>query len=282
MRTEWKSEHGVDRLLSRVLRDDLPAEAEFRMKRRLSAFRRSLQASADPRAEKSGAWWYGPGFQRWSALHPLFRKEVLACASAIMLAAGTVMHLGGYGSVLADSISLLKISLSVAEQVRLASSMDCTIRMSGEGALAPAWKVRWVRGAGTRVDVDGPGGTHQTFWVVQGRVTAPGEAAQSPNLTEPVAALLVPADLASRLDGGWQLRREAVQSEADRLVFAERRARAVIEVRFDTKTFLPVHLRRIPSEADRTGGGNASMSADFVWNKPVARELMGPGLGPGK
>ena len=282
MSMERKNEHKVDKLLSQVLRDDLPAEAEFRMKRRLSAFRRALHASEGPRPARSGAWWYAPGFRRWRALRPVFRKEVLACASAIMLAAGAVMHLGGYSNVLADSISLLKISISVSEQVRLARSMDCTIRMSGERALAATYRVRWVRGAGTRVDVENPRGIHQTFWLIQGRVTAAGDAAQAPGLAEPVVALLAPAELASRLDGGWQLRPEAVQHHPDRLVFAERRDGAVIEVHFDRKTFLPVSLSRIPSEADRAGGGNASLSADFFWNQPVVPELRVPEVTPGR
>jgi hypothetical protein len=283
MNTDRQNEHAVDKLLERVLEDDLPSETEFRMRKRLAEFRRALESSEDLHAARRAGLWRRP-----SVFGRVFRKEVLAYVSAVMLAAGVVIHLGGYQSVLADSISLLKISMSLAEQIRLAGSMDCIIDVPVAGTQATTYHIRWVRDGGTRVDVESPYGLDKTVWIIQERVTVADFAAGSlapptnsaPGLPEPVAALLSPADLARRMDASWQLQPEKKQHNPDKLVFIDRQDRAVIEVHFDKKSFLPISLSRKPLEVAGTEG--VATTAEFAWNQPVAPELMVPRLKPGR
>jgi hypothetical protein len=289
MSADRQNDHDVDKLLRRVLRDDLPSEAEFRMRKRLAVLRRALESPGDSHAARSAeSWRHTPVFEQWRPWRWLFRKEVLAYASAVMLAAGAVIHLGGYHSLLADSISLLKTSISLTEQMRLAGTMDCVINMPAAGTQVTTYHIRWVREGGTRVDVEFPRGIDETLWIIQGRVTIANTAVGSlkpaanpvPDLQEPVRALLAPADLARKLDGSWQLQPEK-QHNPDRLVFVDRQDRAVIEVHLDTKTFLPISLSRKPPEAGGRGGtGGVATTAEFTWNQPVAPDLMVPRLKP--
>jgi hypothetical protein len=291
MSTDRQNEHDVDKLLKQVLKDDLPSETEFRMRKRMVVFRRALESSDDPHAARSArSWRFPPVFEQWRLRHWVFRKEVLAYVSAVMLAAGAVIHLGGCQSLLADSISLLKISMSLTEQMRLASSMDCVVKMPAAGTQATIYHIRWVRDGRTRVDVESPRGVDETLWIIQGRVTIANSAAglspaanPVPDLQETVMALLSPADLARRLDQSWQLQPGKKQHDPDRLVFIERQNRAVIEVHLDRKSFLPISLSWKPPKANGKGGtGGVATTAEFTWNQPVAPELMVPRRKPGR
>ena len=290
MRTGRQNEHDLNKLLNQALKDDLPSETEFRMRRRLTVFRRALEASDHSQAARSAGWWRRPPMFE-GARHRVLAKEVLAYVSAIMLTAGAVIHLAGYQSLLADSVSLLKTSISLAEQVRLAGSMDCVIRMPAGSAHATAYHLRWVRDGGTRLDVESSRGVDETLWINHGRVTIANSAAAptgpaaipAPGLPEEVMALLSPADLARRLDESWQLQPEEKQHNPDRLLFIDRKDRAVIEVHFDRESFFPISLSRKPAEANgQRGTGGVAATAEFIWNRPVTPDLMVPGIKTGR
>ncbi len=266
-----QNEHNIDKLLKQVLKDDLPADAEFRMQRTMAVFRHAMTQSEDPRLARS-AWWPKRPLVFAQLRNGISRREVLAFVSAIMLAAGAVIHLGGYQNLLADSISLLKISMSVTEQIRLAESMDCVVKMPRAGTQDAIYHIRWVRDGGTRVDVGSPRGPDETWWIDQGRAIAKSPADMSDRpadaltaLQEPVSTLLSPADLARRLDERWQLQHEETQRNPDTLIFIDRHDRAVIEVHFARKSFLPTTLSRTRPKA---------ATAEFIWNEPIAPELM--------
>jgi hypothetical protein len=292
MSTHRSNEHDVDKLLKQVLKDDLPSETEFRLRKRLAAFRRALEPSDDPRAVRSaGSRRRPPAFVQWLNRHRVFRKEALAYLSSVMLASGAMIHLGGFQSVLADSITLLKTSMSLTEQIRLARSMDCVVKMTSPGTQAAICHIRWVRDGGTRVDVESARGVDETLWITQGHVTVANLAAglskptaySTPGLQEPVIALLSPAELARRMDESWQLQPEKKQHNPDRLVFNDRQDRAVIEIRFDRKSFLPTSLIWKPPEANGRAWSEAvPTTAELTWNQPIEPDLMVPGLKPGR
>jgi hypothetical protein len=208
-----------------------------------------------------------------------------------MLTAGVVIHLGGHQNLLANSISLLKRSMSLTEQLRLARSMECVITMQTAGTQATTYRIRWARDGGTRVDVESPHGVDATWWVIQGRLAAAGPAVKrsSPaadpalNLPEPTIALQSPVDLARRLEASWQLQSERDRRNPDKLIFSDRQSGAVIEVYFDGKSFLPVRISRKPAEANgKAGIGGAAMIAEFIWDRPMAPDLLVPRLEPGR
>ena len=101
-------EPDLDLLLKQTLKDDLPPEAEVRMNRHFLNLKRSLENHEDL-AERDNGWIW---------VHGVFRKEILAFAAAVMLILGAVMHLGGYQSALAHSISRLQTERSRLLKVR--------------------------------------------------------------------------------------------------------------------------------------------------------------------
>ena len=79
-----------DKVLKEALTDDLPPEAEARMNRQFLNLKRTLDRP-ESLAESD----------EWPWMHGLFRKEILAVASAVMLILGAVMHFSGSQSALA-------------------------------------------------------------------------------------------------------------------------------------------------------------------------------------
>ncbi len=73
---------------------------------------------------------------------------------------------------------------------------------------------------------------------------------------------------------------EKRQLSSDRLVYVDRQDRAVVEVHFDRRSFLPISLSRKPMDANRTGG--VAATASFVWNQQVDPNLMIPSRDTGK
>jgi hypothetical protein len=291
MSTDRRNEHDVDKLLKQVLKDDLPPEAELSMKKCLDAFRHRMESFDDTHEESRRAWWRLPSMSaQWPPGRGLFRKEALACLSAVMLAAGVVIHLGGYQSLLANTISLLKMSVSLTEQLRLARSMDCVISMPALGSLAPVYRIRWIRDGHTRMDVESPHGLERTLWIFQGSVTVfsyesgrSSTTPPAPDLQEPLPALVSPNDLARRLSETWQLQPEKKRHHGSSLVFIDRRDGAVIEVYFDRNSYLPISLDIKPPKANGKGGpGGVATTAVFIWNQPIEPELLVPSLKSGR
>ncbi len=281
--------HDLDGLLKQVLRDDLPPETELKMRERLSAFRRAVESSQDLHAAP-GAWLRGFGsvVEQWFSRLPVHPRKALAYMSAAMLAAGIAIHLGGYQSVLADSISLFNTSISIAGQIRLATSMECAITIPTAGAQIVNYHIRWVRGMGTRVDRESRSGIEETLWISQGHAAIGDFAQDSPGSTdkrdrgvpEIVREILSPADLASTMDEDWQVQPELNPRRLERLVFIDRQDRAVVEVHVDRRALLPISLSWRPPGAE--GPGSVAATASFVWNRRVDSELMIPRRETGK
>ena len=85
MKKEQSHQRKTDNLIRHVLKDDLPPELEERMKQRLLRFRNKLEQPKQKRSLNLMVSW-------------VFRKEVLAGASVLMLVLGGAMQLAGYRS----------------------------------------------------------------------------------------------------------------------------------------------------------------------------------------
>ena len=109
----------TDDLLKQVLKDDLPLEVEGRMKAQFNQYRGKIEQ--DTRLSR---WGFFSGWK--SALRPgrTVRREVLALSSLIMIVVGAFLHVSGHRSAIAETLSFLNISVSVADQIENASSME--------------------------------------------------------------------------------------------------------------------------------------------------------------
>ncbi|MBM3788895.1 MAG: hypothetical protein FJW35_00935 [Acidobacteria bacterium] len=275
----------IDDLLKKALGDDLPPEAETRMAARLQEFRRATEGNAISRS--------APFAPELAGGHWIFGSRLLACASAIIIMFGAALHLGGRRSVLADSISLTKTSISVAQQLRHATVMECRVKSSLGTSAPAAWRIRWVSPDKTRIDISEGDGTQRTYWL-QGETTAMSgvshptatyldvaQRLQDPLLSA-VLPLVSPAELARHLSAAWSLKHDGRQDgrAAASLKYHDPQVPAEIELAVDDGTLLPSRLTRRRQDQSQTGVNAAwPLEAQFYWNVSVDPALMAPAAG---
>jgi len=97
----------IDDLLRRALADDLPAEVEAGMRRRIALFREAKAAGEAKARERDAA------ARAW-----LFRRGVWAALSLLLLAAGILLQGGKASSPLADRIAAIKTEFASLEPTR--------------------------------------------------------------------------------------------------------------------------------------------------------------------
>jgi hypothetical protein len=97
----------IDDLLRRALADDLPAEVEAEMRRRIARFREAKAESEATKRERIAA------ARAW-----LFRRSVWAALSLVLLATGILLQGGKASSPLADRIAAIKTEFASLETTR--------------------------------------------------------------------------------------------------------------------------------------------------------------------
>ena len=97
----------IDDLLRKALPDDLPADVEAGMRRRIERFREA-RAEREAPAQAGGA-----AARAW-----LFRRSVWAALSILLLAAGILLQSWKSSSALADRIAAIKTEFASLEPTR--------------------------------------------------------------------------------------------------------------------------------------------------------------------
>jgi len=256
-------EPDLEALLNKAFRDDLPPETEARLNRHFLGLRRALDQPRISHPDRM-PW------MRW-----LFQKEILAFASACMLLFGAVLHLGGDQSVLAESVSRLKVMVEVSSSLRDATSMDCVVIQPGVGGEESRYRVRWGANGVTRVDRDTRDGVKQTLWI--SNTTMPPDP-----VWQPAMEFLMPSTLATNIEnryGSMQTGRRG-GSGPDEFLLAGQENQQVIEIAVDERTFLPKMLKKYWPDSRRKGDErDCLMEVWFLWNQPIPQELLVPGSG---
>jgi hypothetical protein len=273
-----------DNLLKQALKDDLPPEAEAGMNRRFLNFKRTLdrpesQAEAD----------------EWPWMHGVFRKEILAVASAVMLTLGVGMHLSGSQSALAHSIEQLKVIVTVSMSLNQAAFMDCTLLKPEAGGGNTSYHVLWRSPGDARVDMVSAGGD-QTIWISDGTISfadtdggtvrsMPINAMTPGPVWQPALEFRTPALLAKHMEEQYGLMQTGGRSGtgSDEFLIVGREDRQAVEINVDARTYLPKMLKKYAPDSGRTNGErDCLMEVRFLWNQPVSGELFIPGPLAGK
>ena len=272
------SEPDLDRLLKQALKDDLPPEAEARMNRQFLRFKNSL-GRLEGLAEADEWPWHG-----------LFRKEILAVASAILLIVGAVMHLSGSQNALAHSIEQLKVIVTVTMSLSRATSMDCRILKPEARGENTSYHLRWRTNGDARVDLVS-GGVAQTIWISDETISLAGPDSGSirsmPLQTispgpvwQPALEFRTPRLLAKQMEERYGLMQIGERSNPDStefLITGQQDGQAV-EITVDAKTYLPTALKKYALNSGRINGNRPCLvEVQFHWNQPISNELFVPG-----
>jgi hypothetical protein len=218
---------------------------------------------------------------RWLTACRMFRQEILAFASALMLLVGVVMQLAGGQSVLANSLERLKTTNAVYECLHRAISMDCTIMKSPAGEEHSQYRVRWNAAGGTRIDLHTTNVRELILWILEGSDSVAYNENGSlrsmaitaiPSDWQPAMEFLTPAILAQTIRERYGSL-QAEQQDKDRLLLIGRENRKVIEISIDAREYLPTRIKKYLPDSPQ----EYLEEVRFQWNKPLPKELLVPG-----
>jgi len=276
------SEPDLDKLLKQALKDDLPPEAEARMNRQFLNLKRTL-GKPESLAQAD----------EWPWMHGLFRKDILAVASAVVLILGLVMQLSGSQTALAHSIEKLKVIVTVSMSLNRAVFMDCTVMKPETGGENTSYHVLWRANGDARVDMVGRA---QTIWISDETISfadSDGASIRSMPLKtiapgpvwQPAMEFRTPALLAEHMEERYGLMQTGERSGAGpgEFLIVGREGRQAVEISIDARTYLPKVLKKYELDSGRTNGDRIClMEVRFRWNQPISGELFVPGPLAGK
>jgi hypothetical protein len=284
MNNSNKPEADLDSLVPRILKDDLPPEVEARMRRQFLNLERELDK---PQSLVEASVW------DW--MHGLFRKEILAIVSAVLLLLGAVMHLGESQSVLAHSIERLKVVTAVSARLNRVVFMDCTVlNPSAEGG-GTSYRVRWRADGEARVDQVTEGGA-QTIWMSDESISFAGSGG-SPLRSVPLQSMVpgpvwqpalefrTPALLAKHMGArdGLMQAGERTGAGAGEFQVVGREDRQTFVITVDAETYLPKLLKKYAPESGRARDErDCLLEVKFCWDQPIPDTLFTPGISAGK
>jgi hypothetical protein len=239
---------------------------------------RVLRAAREAMARSDDAElpWSG----RWLTACRVFRQEILAFASALMVVLGVVLQLGMSQSALAYSIERLTIVSAVSSSLSKAISMDCTLLKKGSRSEYSKYRVRWNAAGVTRMDMDSVDSTEQTLWVHEGTISARDDDSgmhttaipDLPSTWNPPLEFLTPAILAQNIKERYGFM-HAEHKDKDGFLLISREHREVIEISIDAKDYLPTMIKKYLSDSPQ----EYLEEVRFQWNKPIPQGLLVPG-----
>jgi hypothetical protein len=297
MKKENSGKFEIDNLLKQTLKDDLPPELESRMIKQLKLFPEKMEQSEQQRREETtGALrriFQGEGLKwmKW-----MFKKQVLAPASLIMVVLGAVLQITEPRSVLAESISSLKTSVIVSDRVSHASSMECLMKVPAENAQHLEYSIQWLSPDLTRVEVKKPTqDIIKTMWISEEEITIAVHVTNTMRKVERVneindpefkhaLGLLSPLDLVERMDGKWRLKQYEQHGDCEWSTFtvAIPEEKMLLELTVDLCTFLPTNFKIFLEDPKKeSGDGKFLMNVNFKWNTSIPTQLMIPKISGG-
>jgi hypothetical protein len=297
MKKENSGKFEIDDLLKQTLKDDLPPELESRMMKQLKLFPEKMeQSERQRRKETNGSLvriFRGEGL-RW--MKWMFKKQVLAPASVIMVVWGGVLQVSGPRSVLAESISVLKTSVIVSDRVSHADSMECSMKVPAENAQHHEYSIQWLSPDLTRVQVKKPTqDIIKTMWISEEEITIAVHVTNTMRKVERVDQIddpefkhalgfLSPLDLVKRMDGKWQLKQYEQHGDCEWGTFtvAIPEEKMLLELTVDLCTFLPTNFKIFLEDPKKeSGDGKFLMNVNFKWNTSIPTQLMIPKISKG-
>ncbi len=292
MKKENSGDFEIDNLLKKILSDDLPPEIESRMNKQLTLFREKMeQSEQERRKETYGIFWRlfqgeGLNWVQW-----MFKKQVLVSVSIIMVVLGGTLQITSSRSVLAESISALKTSILVSDQVSHAGSMECSMQVPAENDQHLKYSIQWLSPNLTRVQIKKLNqDIIKTMWISEEEITIADHVTNTLRKVkkvkqindpqfQPVMGLLSPLNLVERMDGKWRLKQYKQHGDCEWGTFTITipEEKALLELTVDLCTFLPTNIKKFLADPTKESGeGKILMNVHFKWNTSIPHQLMLP------
>ncbi|MFB0566940.1 MAG: hypothetical protein ACETWK_14840 [Candidatus Aminicenantaceae bacterium] len=292
MRKKNSPDFDIDELLKKALKEDLPPEVEIGMKRQLHKFRKKIERPEPERSTRTvmflRQFFHGP---RWQSMRWIFRKDVLASTSVLLVALGGFLHISGSHNSLTENISLLGTSVLVYDQVSHTESMECSVEIPEEKDTFLKYSIQWLSPNLTRVQVKKSDETvFKTMWLSEEEIAIEDHIKDTVRKSKsvsrildlqfkPVIELLSPHEMVEQLYGQWQLKYYERRAECELGIFIVTipEEKAFLEITVDLCTYLPVNIKKFLLESTEAGGESKMlMKAEFRWNIPLLPQLMYP------
>ncbi len=205
----------------------------------------------------------------WRWLRWAFRKEVLAFGSLVMLILGGVLHLGSSQTALAYSMARLKMVVTVSAGLYRATSMDCSVLIPGAGDVNSSYRIRWSAAGTARVDTNSISRA-ESLWISN-------TAARLDPKWQPAMEFLTPAVVARNIEGRYRLTQAGRPGGGPyEFQLSGQEDRQTVEIAVDERTFLPKVLKKYARDPSWRGK-DCVLEVRFLWNEPIAHELLVPG-----
>jgi hypothetical protein len=279
MTSKKDTDSRMDDLLKQVLKDDLPPDVEGRMKAQFVQFREEIEND-----EQASELALRSDWKRFFQLKWAIRREVLAFSSLLMIVVGAFLHVSGHRSAMAETLSFLNTSVSVANQLQEATSMECRIQVPAEDGKHLSYIIRWHSPEMMRVDVQDAEKAGKTLVISGSGITVTDhindsfrkyqslEQIKDP-VFEPSLEFLSPHVLATAIYERWKPQYYRAEDEGQKgtFVYIDNGERTTLEMTVDMNTSLPESIRKFSS--DLSGADDVyelAMKAQFVWNEPIS------------
>lgn len=282
MANKRNNDSRTDVLLKQVLKDDLPPEVEGRMKAHFIRFRERVEQDEWASELTSIGNW-----KRFFQLKWAVSRKALAFSSLIMIVFGAFLHVSGHRSAVAETLFFLNTSVSVADQVQEATSMECRMQVLTVNGQYRLYVIRWLSPEMTRVDVQEGKTLSKSLFISVSDITVVdhiNNALQRCQYLEhikdpvfnPALEFLSPLALATAIYEKWkpQHYREEDKGKKGTYFYINNGERITLEMTVDMNTSLPVIIRKFSSDRPDTDDACALvMEAQFIWNEPISPQI---------
>lgn len=292
MKKENLNDQKIDEFLKQALKDDLPLEAERKMKRQLTLFREKMEEKRpEHETETISFLWRLLSGQRVEWGQYMLKRGVVALASIIVVVLGIYMQTTGAQGGLAESLTALGTSASVFNQVRGVESMECLINIYDKNKETLKYSIQWLSPNKTRVHLEKPGEIpFKTMWIKDQEITIVDHTKNTirnvksmeqikNSQFQPILGFLSPSLLEESLQGHWVLKQFKQQEDYESGIFdvINQEERTRMEVTINMSTNLPATIKKLLPDPTRTREeGTVFMNVSFKWNTPIPLDLMAP------
>lgn len=280
MKNNKKDDQYIDDLLQHCLQDDLPPELETKMKAQIRTWQ-TPEKTTYPHLHKL--------FQS-DAVRLIFRKEVVALAAMILVVIGGFLQIRGSANSLSSSITMLGTSLTMADQIRSSTAMECEVLAKRDGGKVYFYTIKWTSPDLTRVQVTAADqSVKKILWISDAGIHITDENNQvsrqindiaqiNDPMFQPVIELFSPRELADKIYSDWSFFPAASfnKDPIRKISAADPQEKTSLDIYLGPSGYLPTRIVKTMANKGSAASASDLLDIRFVWNGTGLEESMLP------